>query len=55
MKEENFQRIAATITALKLKAPEGTWVICGVIELPCTYFLYGPLIHRNFVRSQLEK
>ena len=23
------------------KAPEGTWVLGGGIELPCSYFIYG--------------
>lgn len=43
------------ITAEKGKAPGETWVTRGVIELPCIYFLYGPLIHKTFARSKLKK
>lgn len=47
-------KVTVVITGQHRKAPEGTWVLGGGIELPCTYFLYGPKLHIRFVRDMLK-
>ena len=42
------------ITGKERKAPEGIWVLGGGIELPCKYYLYGPKLHKRFVRDALR-
>ena len=39
----------------KIRAPEGTWVLGEGIELPCTYYSYGPQIHKCNVKNSLKK
>ena len=46
MKEWKLYKVTATITGEKRRLPEGTWVLGGGIEVPCTYYLYGPKIHK---------
>ena len=55
MKEWKLYKVTATITGEKRRAPEETWVLGGGIELPCTYYLYGPKIHKCNVRHSLKK
>ena len=43
------------ITAEERKAPEGTWVLGGGIELPCSYFIYGNRKKKADVRGKLRK
>ena len=47
--------MTAEITGEKRRAPEGTWVLGGGIELPCVYFLHGPMIHKQLVRRKLNE
>ena len=37
------------------KAPEGTWVIGGGIELICVYYIYGSKKHKVQVRKGIWK
>ena len=37
------------------RAPEGTWVPGGGIEIPCTYFFYGAKIHKRYVRKAIKE
>ena len=46
--------ITCTITGQSKKAPQGTWVLGGRIELPCRYFLYGPKIRKREVRKCIK-
>ena len=48
---EKVYEITCTVTGQSKKAPEGTWVLSGGIELPCRYFLYGPKIRKREVRK----
>ena len=43
------------ITGEERKAPEGTWVLGGGIELPCSYFIYGNRKKKADVRGKLRK
>ena len=54
MKSCKVYEIACTITGQSKKAPEGTWVLGGGIELPCRYFLYGPKIRKREVRKCIK-
>ena len=55
-KEWEIYRVNATISGEKRKVAEQTWVIIGGgIEIPCKYFLYGPVIHKTFLRNELRK
>ena len=47
MQEWKTYKVSATISGEKRKAPEGTWVLGGGIEIPCKYFLYGTVIHKT--------
>ena len=55
MKEWKLYKVTATITVEKRRVPDGTWVLGGGIELPCTYYLYGPKIHKCNVKISLKK
>ena len=52
MQEWKIYKVSLTISNVKRKAPEGTWVLGGGIEIPCKYFLYGPVIHKKIVRKE---
>ena len=54
MKSWKVYEITCTITGQSRKAPEGTWVLGGGIELPCRYFLYGPKIRKREVRKCIK-
>ena len=51
MKSWKVYDITCTITGQSKKAPEGTWILGGGIELPCRYFLYGSKIRKREVRK----
>ena len=53
MKQWKIYEIKDIITGEKRRAPEGTWVLGGGIELPCKYYLYGPKVHKCIVRKSL--
>ena len=55
MKEGKVYRVNATIPDEKRKAPEGTWVLSGGIEIPCKYFLHGLAVHETFIRNELRR
>ena len=55
MKEWKLYKVTATITGEIRRVPERTWVLGGGIELPCTYYLYGPKIHKCNVKNSLKK
>ena len=40
-KDGTIERMTGEITGEERKAPEGTWVLGGGIELPCSHFIYG--------------
>ena len=55
-KEWKIYRVNATISGEKRKVAERTWVIIGGgIEIPCKYFLYGPVIKRFYVMNYENK
>ena len=47
--------IGCEVTGQSRKAPEGTWVLGGGIELTCCYCLYGPKIRKHEVRDCIKK
>ena len=47
--------IQAKITEKSRRAPEGTWVLGGRIEIPCQYTIIEPKIHRKNCRKELRK
>ena len=47
--------IQAKITGKSRRAPEGTWVLGGGIEIPCQYKIIGPKIHKKYCRKELRK
>ena len=55
MQEWKIHKVSATISGEKRNIPEGTWVFGGDIEIPCKYFLYGPVIHKTFVRILIKR
>ena len=55
MQEWKIYKVSATISGEKRKAPDGDWVLGGGIEIPCIYFLYGPVIHKTFVGKELRR
>ena len=55
MQEWKIYKVSGTISVEERKAPEGTWVLGGGIEIPRKYFLYGPVIHKTFVRKKLRR
>ena len=55
MHEYKIYKVSTTISGEKRKAPEGTWVPDGSIEIPCKYSLYGLVIHKTFVRDELRR
>ena len=54
MKSWKVYEITCIITGQSKKAPEGTWVLGGGIELPCRYFLYGPKISQKVYKRQIR-
>ena len=46
-------KVSANISGERHKAPEEIWLLGGGIEIPCKYFLYGPVIHKTFIRNEL--
>lgn len=55
MKNWKVHRITCVITGQERRAPEGTWVLGGGIELPCIYYLYGPKTQRKYVRDTFKE
>ena len=53
--EWKIYEVSATVSGEKRKAPEETWVIGAGTEIPCKYFLYGPVIHKTFIRNELRR
>ena len=47
--------IKAKITGKSRRAPEGTWVLEGGIEIPSQYTIIGPKIHKKNCRKELRK
>ena len=46
------------MTGGKRRAPEGTWVPGGGIELPCTYiyiYIYAAKTHKNYIRNKIKE
>ena len=55
LSEWKVLNITTKITGKHRRAPEGTWVPGGGIEIPCTYFLYGAKIHKKYVRKVIKE
>ena len=55
LSEWKVLNIATKITGKHRRAPEGTCVPGGGIEIPCTYFLYGAKIHKKYVRKVIKE
>ena len=53
LKDGTIERMTGEIT--ERKASEGTWVLGGGIELPCSYFIYGNRKKKADVRGKLRK
>ena len=47
--------IQAKITGKSRRAPEGTWVLGGGIEIPCQYNIIGPKIHKKMLQKRTKK
>ena len=47
--------IQAKITGKSRRAPEGTWVLGGGMEIPCQYTIIEPKIHKKNCRKELRK
>ena len=47
--------IEAKITRKSRRAPEGTWVLGGGIEIPCQYTIIGPKINKKNCRKEIRK
>ena len=54
MKSWKVYEIMCTIAGQSKKAPEGTWVLGGGIELSCRYFLYGKREVRKCIKDKYE-
>ena len=50
-----FYEIQAKINGKSRRAPVGTCVLGGGIEIPCQYTIIGPKIHKNNSRKELRK
>ena len=46
--------IQPKITGKSQRAPEGTWVLGGRIEIPCQYTIIGPKTHKKNCRKELR-
>ena len=55
LKDGTIERMTVKITGEERKAPEGTWVLGGAIELPCSCFIYGNRKEKADVRGKLRK
>ena len=55
MKKWQILSMKAVITGEKRRAPEGTWVPGGGVELPCIYYVYAAKIHKKNIRKNIEK
>ena len=55
LKDGTIERMTGEITEEERKAPEGTCVLGGGIELPCSYFIYGNRKNKADVRRKLRK
>ena len=55
MNEWRILWMKAVITGEKRRAPEGTWVPGGGIELPCIYYIYAAKIHKNYIRNKIKE
>ena len=53
---DNFKihSISDTIEGQHCRAPEGTWVPGGGMEIPCTYRIYGPTIYKKEIREAIK-
>ena len=54
VKQWKIYEINVEITGKSRRAPEGTWVLGGGIELPCKYTILGPKIHRKYTREKMK-
>ena len=55
MQELKLYKVSAIISGEKRKAPKGTWVVGGGIEISCKRVLFGPVIHKAFVCNEFRK
>ena len=55
MKDWRILWMKAVIDGVHRRAPEGTWIPGGGIELPCTHFLYGAKIHKRCIRKLIKE
>ncbi len=55
LKNGTVTSMTGEITGEARKAPEGTWVQGGGIELPCSYYLFGNKKHKSQVRKQIRE
>ena len=53
LKDGTVTSMTGEITAEARKAPEGTWVLGGGIELPCIYYLFGNRKHKTQVPKEI--
>ena len=47
-------RITAVIDNEHRRAPEGTWIPGGGIEIPCTYKIYSAKINKRTIRRNIR-
>ena len=55
LKDGTITSMTGEITGEARKAPGGTWVLGGGIELRCVYYLFGNRKHKAQVRKQIRE
>ena len=55
LKDGTITSMSGEVTDEARKAPEGTWVLGGGIELPCVYFIFGDKKHKVDVRKRIRQ
>ena len=54
MKTWKLYLVKAIVSENHRVAPEGKWVPGGGIEIPCSFQLYGPKIHKKCIRNIIK-
>ena len=54
MKCWKMLEIKVEILGEKRAAPEGTWVLGGVIQIPAIFYIYGARTHKLYVRKAIK-
>lgn len=55
LKDGTLTSMTGEVTGEARRAPEGTWVLGGGIELPCVYYIHGKKKDKQQVRKAIRK